>query len=254
MAQNNRVEDVTRYKMTIEYDGTRFAGWQRQAGAMSVQEAIENAISCFIKQKVTVFCAGRTDAGVHALGQVAHCDIDDSKISAFSIMSAINFHLRPYPVSVLHIEPVQDDWHARFSAVQKAYVYKIINRQARLALDRNRALHIKKPLDIDKMLDARHAFIGMHNFCSFRSSECQAKSPVRSIDYCEIRSDANNVEIEFKARSFLHNQVRIMVGCLVEIGLGEKHDIAQIIASEDRTKAPATAPAHGLYMKEVIYI
>lgn len=244
---------MMRYKVIIEYCGTHLAGWQKQPYAMSVQEVVETAIFNFTRQSISLFCAGRTDAGVHAMAQVAHFDLENSTMSDISIMNAINFHVRPYQISVLDIERVEPEWHARFEAKQKTYVYKILNRRARPTLDMGKVLHIGPKLNISAMDLAKDKFVGKFDFSSFRSSECQAKSPIRTIDSCQINQYDHLIEIEFKARSFLHHQVRNMVGALIAVGRGRNIDISAIIDARDRCLAPATAPAHGLYLKEIRY-
>ncbi len=245
---------MTRYKLTLEYDGAGFVGWQRQDNGPSLQAALEAAVLGFCGETVTVQGAGRTDAGVHALGQVAHVDLT-KPAGADTLRDALNFHLKPAAVAVLAAEVVDDDFHARFSAVERAYRYRIVNRRARLALDRGRAWFVPQPLDAAAMHDAASALIGNHDFPSFRASECQAKSPVKTLDALEVSRDGQELRIEARARSFLHHQVRNMVGTLKLVGEGKwtRADVARALAARDRGAAGPMAPADGLYLVSVGY-
>lgn len=254
---------TARYKLTVEYDGAPFAGWQRQEpGIPSVQETLEIALRDFCQQDVTVHVAGRTDAGVHARGQVAHVDLDiDPKYDGYLLVKAINAHLRDVPVVVTRAERVADDFHARFSALTKLYHYRVIQRTAPLALERGKAWVLHHDLDIPAMREGAAHLIGHHDFTTFRDSDCQAKSPMRTLDALDIITfpydDAGGVEVLFaaRARSFLHHQVRNMVGTLVQVGRGRwsPNDVAVALATRDRTKAGPTAPPDGLYLMQVGY-
>jgi len=245
---------VTRWKLTLEYDGAGFVGWQRQDNGPSVQAALEAAVLGFCGETVTAQGAGRTDAGVHALGQVAHIDLV-RPADADTLRDALNAHLKPAAVAVLAAEVVADDFHARFSAVARAYRYRIVNRRARLALDRGRAWFVPQPLDAAAMHDAAQALIGHHDFTSFRASACQAKSPVKTLDVLDVSRDGQELRIEARARSFLHHQVRNMVGTLKLVGEGKwtRAEVARALAARDRSAAGPTAPADGLYLVAVRY-
>ena len=245
---------MTRYKLTLEYDGRGFVGWQRQDNGPSVQAALEAAVERFCGEAVTVHGAGRTDAGVHALAQVAHIDLDQ-ETGADTLRDALNFHLKPAAVAVLAAEAVADDFHARFSATERAYRYRIVNRRAPLALDRGRAWFVPVPLDAAAMHEAARALLGKHDFTSFRAGECQAKSPVKTLDALEVSRDGDEIRIEARARSFLHHQVRNMVGTLKLVGEGKwrRADMERALAARDRRVAGPTAPADGLYLVAVRY-
>ena len=245
---------MTRYKLTLEYDGRGFVGWQRQDNGPSVQAALEAAVKRFCGEAVTAHAAGRTDAGVHALAQVAHIDLDE-ETGADTLRDALNFHLRPAAVAVLAAEAVADDFHARFSATERAYRYRIVNRRAPLALDRGRAWFVPVPLDAGAMHEAARALLGKHDFTSFRAGECQAKSPVKTLDALEVSRDGDEIRIEARARSFLHHQVRNMAGSLRLAGEGKwsRADMERALAARDRRAAGPTAPADGLYLIGVRY-
>ena len=245
---------MTRYKLTIEYDGRDFVGWQRQDNGPSVQAALEDAVARFCGETVTAQGAGRTDSGVHALGQVAHVDIV-KETDAETVRDALNFHLKPAPVAVLRADAVSDDFHARFSAIGRRYRYRIVSRRAPLALDRGRAWFVPVALDVEAMHDAAQALVGQHDFTSFRAAECQAKSPVKTLDRLDVTRDGEEIRVEAAARSFLHHQVRNMVGSLRLVGDGKwrRKDMAEALARRDRAAAGATAPAEGLYLVEVTY-
>jgi len=252
---------MKRWKITIEYDGTNFAGWQRQDDVPTIQDEIQKAITKFCQQKISIVGASRTDAGVHAYGQVAHFDFDygDRSITGYELAKAINAHLRPNPISVINAEEVNDEYHARFSAHQKLYMYRIINRPSFLTLDRNRAWHFKKKLDFDAMKDAAEVFLGEHDFSSFRAAECQAKSPIRTIDniYFETRPSGNGQEIRLfiEGQAFLHHMVRNILGTLTLVGEGKwvKDDIVKALKAKDRAAGGVTAPPDGLYLMHIHY-
>jgi len=245
---------MTRYKLTIEYDGTPFSGWQAQPGDPSVQQHLEAAIKAFSGETVTVFGAGRTDAGVHALGQVAHFDLDRNWPSK-TLSGALNQHLKPAPVAILAVEPVDDGFDARFSAVARHYRYVIVNRRARLALDQNRAWHVVAPLDADAMDRAAKALLGHHDFTTFRSINCQAKSPLKTLDAISVLRTGVEIEIRLSARSFMHRQVRSIAGSLKCVGEGKwpVAAMAEILAARDRSRCGPVAPAAGLYLTRIEY-
>jgi tRNA pseudouridine38-40 synthase len=245
---------VPRYKLTIEYDGTPFVGWQAQDNGPSVQNALTDAIAAFAGERATVSGAGRTDAGVHALGQVAHVDLS-KEWDTDSVRDAINFHLRPQPIAVLAAEKTPPDFDARFSAIKRHYLYRIVNRRADLALAHTRAWRVPRPLDAAAMHGAAQKLVGRHDFTTFRSSECQAKSPLKTLDRLDVLRDGEEVRITATARSFLHHQVRSMVGSLVHVGEGKwsAGDLADALAARNRTRCGQVAPPHGLYLVRVEY-
>jgi tRNA pseudouridine38-40 synthase len=245
---------VTRYKIIVEYDGGGFVGWQRQANGPSVQAALEEAVFRFCGERVLVEGAGRTDAGVHALAMAAHLDLT-AETTAETVMKAVNFHLKPAPVAVLSAEVVSDDFHARFSAVRRAYLYRIVNRRAPLALERGRAWFVPQPLDAAAMHAAAQVLVGHHDFTSFRASECQAKSAVKTLDLLSVQRDGELIEIRSEARSFLHHQVRNFAGSLRLVGEGKwsAEDLRRALEARDRAAAGPTAPAEGLYLTGVSY-
>ncbi len=248
---------MPRYKLTLEYDGTPYKGWQRQDGLPSVQQAIEEAMAEFTRHPVTVFAAGRTDVGVHALGQIIHVDLE-ADWTPFKIVDATNglLKLAGQPVAVISAEKAADDFDARFSAVKRHYRYRIINRQGNLTVDTLRAWHVKRPLDIKAMNDAAGVLIGHHDFTTFRSTECQAKSPVRTLDQLEVkRVNHQEIEIVCSARAFLHNQVRSLAGSLKLVGQGKwtKADLLAALEAKDRKACGPVAPACGLYFMKVDY-
>jgi tRNA pseudouridine38-40 synthase len=244
-----------RWKLTIEYDGTPYSGWQHQDHAPSVQEEIEKAVFKFSGQKTRLHVAGRTDAGVHAKGQVAHFDLDFREMTPFDLAKAINAHLKPQPIAVLSAEEADENFHARFSAKNKLYCYRIINRSAPLTIEQDRAWWFKKPLDETAMHGAAQLLLGHHDFTTFRDSECQAKSPLKSLDRFDVVRLGEEIRFEVEGRSFLHHQVRNMVGTLVLVGEGKwtKADLKAALAAKDRTKGGMTAPAEGLYLVRVDY-
>ncbi len=245
---------MTRYKLTVEYDGGAFVGWQRQANGPSVQQALEEAVEKFCGETVTVEGAGRTDAGVHALGQVAHVDLEKSG-DGDTVREALNFHLKPAAIAVLAAEEVADDFHARFSATTRVYCYRIVNRRPPLALGRGRAWRVGPALDAAAMHAAAQLLVGKHDFTTFRATLCQAKSPVKTLDVLDVRRDGEEIVIAARARSFLHHQVRNMVGTLKLVGEAKwrADDVARALAARDRAAGGPTAPAEGLYLVEVIY-
>jgi tRNA pseudouridine38-40 synthase len=245
---------MPRYKLTIEYDGTPFVGWQAQDNGLSVQAALTEAIAAFAGERVTVNGAGRTDTGVHALGQVAHVDLaKDWDVD--TVRDAVNFHLRPHPIAVLAAEQVAPDFDARFSAVRRYYLYRIINRRADLTLEQHRAWRVPRALDCPAMHAAAQRLVGRHDFTTFRSTECQAKSPVKTLDRLDVARHGDDVLITASARSFLQHQVRSMVGSLVHVGEGKWtiDDLAAALAARDRTACGQVAPPHGLYLVRVDY-
>lgn len=245
---------MPRYKLTIEYDGAGFVGWQRQAAGMSIQEALETAFERFCGESPTVHGAGRTDAGVHALAQVAHVDLA-READPETIRGAVNHHLRPHAISILQVDPALADFDARRSAVGRVYRYRILNRRAPPALERGRVWHVAPPLDIAAMEEGAGHLIGHHDFTTFRDSLCQAKSPVKTLDALEVSRADDEIQVEARARSFLHHQVRNMVGTLKLVGLGQwrPEDVARSLAAKDRRAGGPTAPAEGLTLVEVLY-
>jgi tRNA pseudouridine38-40 synthase len=245
---------MPRYRLVIEYDGAPFVGWQVQLNGVSVQGALEAAVTAFCGERVHVQGAGRTDAGVHALGQTAHVDLHRS-FAADTVRDAVNAHLRPYPVTVLTAEPVAADFDARFSARQRHYLYRIVNRRAPLALDAGRAWRVPRRLDVPAMHAAAQLLVGRHDFTTFRAAECQAKSPVKTLDRLDIECTGEEVRIHASARSFLHHQVRSMVGSLVQVGEGRwsAGDLSAALAARDRTACGPVSPPDGLYLVSVDY-
>jgi tRNA pseudouridine38-40 synthase len=245
---------VPRYRLTIEYDGAPFAGWQIQADRLTVQGVLADAVEALTGERVRVQGAGRTDAGVHALGQVAHFDAS-RHWEPDTVRDALNAHLRPHPVAVLAADRVGDDFNARMSARKRHYRYVIVNRRADLALERGRAWRVPRRLDDVAMHAAAQRLIGKHDFTTFRSSECQAKSPVKTLDQLDVTQDGDRVYIIASARSFLHNQVRSMVGSLVIVGEGRwtADDLARVLDARDRTLCGQVAPPDGLYLVKVEY-
>lgn len=245
---------MTRFALTLEFDGGPFAGLQRQANAPSVQQAVEDAAYAVTGERATMAAAGRTDAGVHGLAMRAHLDID-RPFAPFRLMEALNARLRPAPVAVLACEAVDDSWHARFSCIGRAYEYRIANRRAPLALERGRAWQVARPLDAEKMHEAAQALVGRHDFTTFRSVHCQAASPVKTLDRLTVRRDGETVIVEAAARSFLHHQVRSMVGCLALVGLGRwrPERVGEALAARQRQALGLNAPPHGLYFVRAVY-
>ena len=245
---------MARYKLTIEYDGRPFAGWQRQDNAPSVQESLERAAEKLDGAPVVVFGAGRTDSGVHALGQVAHLDLAKA-LAADKVRDAINFHLKPDPVAVIEAEEVGEDFHARFSATQRHYLYRMIDRRAPLTLDKGQVWRVPRKLDAEAMHHAARALLGQHDFTTFRDAQCQADSPVKTLDTISVSRYGEEVQLTCSARSFLHRQVRSMVGSLVEVGVGKwsAQDFKRVLDAADRSRCGPVAPADGLYLTAVDY-
>lgn len=245
---------MPRYKLTIEYDGGSFVGWQRQENGPSIQAALEDAVRGYCQVNAVVYGAGRTDAGVHALGQVAHVDLprDDRP---HVVVNALNAHLRPHPIAVLTAEKVSEDFHARFSAVERAYEYRILNRRAAPALDAGRVWWVSQPLDAGTMHTGARELIGHHDFTSFRAAECQAESAVKTLDQLDVARQGDTIVVTARARSFLHHQVRNMVGTLKLVGEGKwaPRDVAAALAEKNRAAAGPTAPPDGLYLTRVRY-
>ncbi|MCH2547026.1 MAG: tRNA pseudouridine(38-40) synthase TruA [Alphaproteobacteria bacterium] len=247
---------MTRYKLIVEYDGVGLHGWQRQNDVPSGQQYLEEAIFQFCGENPTVHCAGRTDAGVHARGQVIHFDLHNKEYSGFRVKEALNYYLKETQLSILDGEVVSEDFHARFSATGRRYMYRIINRRAPLALDKYRAWQVSEPLNITAMIDATHELLGHHDFTSFRDSECQANSAMKTLDEMRFEPiDNEEFRIHVASRSFLHHQVRIMVGSLYLVGKGKwtRNDLAAARDAKNRHAAGPTAPAEGLYLTKVIY-
>lgn len=245
---------MTRWKLTLEYDGRPFVGWQRQDNGPSVQAALERAVEAFCGESATLFAAGRTDAGVHATGQVAHVDIAKGA-DADTVRDALNFHLKPDPVVVLSAEAAAPDFHARFSATMRHYRYRILNRRPPPALDRGRVWHVGVPLDPAAMHAAAQILAGKHDFTSFRAVACQSDSPVKTLDAISVTAVGEEVHLRVRARSFLHHQVRNFAGTLKLVGEGKwtGGDVASALAARDRSRAGPTAPPEGLYLIGVDY-
>ncbi|MBV9569824.1 MAG: tRNA pseudouridine(38-40) synthase TruA [Alphaproteobacteria bacterium] len=245
---------MPRYRLVIEYDGAPFVGWQRQENGPSVQAALEEAIFQLSGERITVTGAGRTDAGVHALGQVAHFDL--SKIfSSDKVRDALNHHLKPAPVSVLDADQATGDFHARFSATRRSYLYRMLCRRSPPALERGRAWHVMRELDAAAMHEAAQCLVGKHDFTTFRAAECQALSPMKTLDVLTVRRDGDRISIDAVARSFLHNQVRSMVGSLKLVGEGKwtPDDLKAALETKDRSRCGPVAPPDGLYLVRVDY-
>lgn len=245
---------MTRFALTLEFDGTPFVGLQRQATGPSVQQAVEEAAQRITGEEVTLHSAGRTDAGVHALAMRSHLDIEKA-IEPFRLMEALNAHLRPDPIAVTACEVVPEDWHARFSCTGRSYLYRIANRRAPLTLDAGRAWQVAQPLDAAAMHRAARALVGSHDFTTFRSVQCQAASPVKTLDRLDVERVGEEVHIHAAARSFLHHQVRSMVGCLALVGMGRwsEGQLDQALAAQDRAALGLNAPPHGLYFVAATY-
>jgi tRNA pseudouridine38-40 synthase len=245
---------MPRYKLTIEYDGTPFVGWQVQDNGLSVQGVLTDAIAAFAGDRAVISGAGRTDAGVHALGQVAHVDLAKDW-DGDTVRDALNAHLRPHPIAVLAAERVADTFDARFCATRRHYLYRISNRRADLALEQHRAWRVPRPLDDTLMHAAAQRLIGRHDFTTFRAAECQAKSPVKTLDRLDVAREGDDVRVTAAARSFLQHQVRSMVGSLVHVGEGKwsADDLAAALAARDRAACGQVAPPQGLYLVRVEY-
>jgi tRNA pseudouridine38-40 synthase len=245
---------MTRFRLTVEFDGRPFMGWQRQAHGPTVQQAIEEAITAVTGEKVAVHAAGRTDAGVHARAMVAHVDIE-RPIAPFRLMGAISAMVRPAPVSILDCRIVPDDWHARYSCVRRRYIYRIINRRPPLTLENGLAWRLPEHLDTDAMQQAAQILVGPHDFTTFRSVHCQSASPVKRLGSLDVRRTGEIIEIEAIARSFLHHQVRSMVGCLALVGRGRwsAGDMRDALEAKDRKRLGYNAPPDGLYFMDALY-
>jgi tRNA pseudouridine38-40 synthase len=245
---------MTRFRLTIEFDGRDYMGLQRQDHGPSIQQAVEEAVEGIVRHPVTLVAAGRTDAGVHALAMTAHVDIA-REIGAHRLMEGTNAKLRPQPIAVLACEEVEPDWHARFSCIGRRYLYRIANRRAPLALDRGRAWRVPVVLHADEMNRAAQYLVGRHDFTTFRSVHCQAESPVKTLDRLTVRRLGAIIEVEAAARSFLHHQVRSMVGCLALVGRGKwsPRDLKDALEARDRAALGFNAPPDGLYFVEALY-
>lgn len=245
---------MPRYKLTLEYDGSPYMGWQWQDHGPSVQGAIEDAVQRLDPDGSEVYGSGRTDSGVHALGQVAHVDLV-KELRADKVRDALNHHLGDHPISVLDAEIMPDEWHARFDARERRYLYRILDRRPRLALDRGRVWRVPVKLDADSMHQAAQTLVGQHDFTTFRDTQCQAKSPIKTLDQARVLRIGAEIHCEFIARSFLHKQVRSMVGSLVEVGWGkwDPQDMAEALLAQDRKFCGPVAPPDGLYLVQVSY-
>ncbi|WP_271439111.1 tRNA pseudouridine(38-40) synthase TruA [Pontixanthobacter luteolus] len=245
---------MTRYALTLEFDGTPFMGLQRQTHGPSVQQAVEEAVEAFCGEQVRMQSAGRTDTGVHAYAMRAHIDLE-REWPTFKVSEALNAHLRPHPIAVTHCEFVPDDWHARFSCEGRSYIYRICNRRAPLTIEKNRAWQVPQHLDEAAMHDAAQVLVGQHDFTTFRSVNCQAQSPVKTLDRLDVYRRDEWVFIEAEARSFLHHQVRSMVGCLAYVGMGrwDKQRVAAALETKDRQALGLNAPPYGLYFESAKY-
>ncbi|CCA93614.1 tRNA pseudouridine(38-40) synthase TruA [Novosphingobium sp. PP1Y] len=245
---------MTRYALTLEFDGSPFMGLQRQAHGPSVQQSVEDAVHSITGETAIMHAAGRTDAGVHALAMRAHVEIE-KPFTPFRLMEAINAKLRPDPIAVIACEEVPDDWHARFSCIGRAYIYRIVNRRAPLTLERGKAWQVAKPLDAQAMHRAAQFLVGRHDFTTFRSAHCQAQSPLKTLDRLDVRREGEHVLIEAEARSFLHHQVRSMVGCLAMVGMGRwrEEQVREALEARDRQALGLNAPPDGLYFVRAVY-
>jgi tRNA pseudouridine38-40 synthase len=245
---------MTRFALTIEYDGTPYMGWQRQAHGPSVQQAIEEAIAATSGTEAQLHAAGRTDAGVHALAMRAHFDLE-TELTPFRLMGAINAHLRPAPIAIVGCEQVSEEWHARFSCIGRAYQYRIVNRRAPLTVERDRAWQVIQKLDAAAMHEAAQLLVGLHDFTTFRSAHCQAESPVKTLDRLDVRREGEHLFVEAEARSFLHHQVRSMVGSLAAVGTGRwtAADLQAALDATDRNALAHNAPPEGLYFMKASY-
>jgi tRNA pseudouridine38-40 synthase len=245
---------MPRYKLTIEYDGAPFFGWQSQKGGGAVQDALEDAIEKLCGARLRVQAAGRTDAGVHALGQVVHLDLENT-MRPDRLRDALNALMRPHPVAIVEAEEVPETFEARFSAIRRHYLYRIVNRRAPLTLDRGQAWLVNKPLDADAMHEAAQALVGTHDFTTFRSTLCQAKSPVKTLEELSVSRYGEDIEIIARSRSFLHNQVRSLVGSLKLVGEGKwtRRDIEKALKAKDRAACGPVSPPDGLYLLKVDY-
>ncbi len=245
---------MPRYKLTIEYDGTDFLGWQAQTASTTVQGVLEAALSHIHNEPVVVHGAGRTDTGVHALGQVAHVDLPKTW-DPFVLCNAINGNVRPHLVSVLDAEEVSEEFHARFSATKRRYLFRILNRRAPPSIDKNKVWHVPMPLDADAMHEGAQHLLGSHDFTTFRAADCQAKSPIKTLDRLDVMRFDDVIEVQAEARSFLHHQVRSMVGSLKHVGEGKWQPInmRRALQAKDRSACGVVSPPQGLYLIQVLY-
>jgi tRNA pseudouridine38-40 synthase len=245
---------VTRWRLTVEYDGAPFMGWQRQDHGPSVQQTLEQAIHHMTGELATIHAAGRTDAGVHALAMTAHVDVAKN-LTEHRLREGLNALVRPEPVSILAVERVADDWHARFTCIERRYLYRILNRRAPPALDAGRLWHIPVTLDAEAMQQGASLLVGHHDFTTFRSAHCQSESPVKTLDRLDVTHEGEEIHVHAAARSFLHHQIRSMVGCLALVGRGQwrSGDIGKALEARDRAALGLNAPPHGLYFVEAIY-
>jgi tRNA pseudouridine38-40 synthase len=245
---------VTRWRLTIEYDGGPFMGWQRQDHGPSVQQTLEEALQRMTGEQAQFIAAGRTDAGVHALAMSAHVDVMKS-LTPHRLREGLNALVRPQPISVLDVSGAADNWHARFSCIGRRYLYRILNRRAPPALDAGRVWHIAVPLDVEAMTEAAANLVGRHDFTTFRSAHCQSDSPVKTLDRLQVTRTGEEIHVTAAARSFLHHQVRSMVGCLALVGRGQwqPEDMFKALKARDRAALGFNAPPHGLYFVEAIY-
>jgi tRNA pseudouridine38-40 synthase len=245
---------VTRWRLTIEYDGGPFMGWQRQDHGPSIQQTLEDALRRMTGEQAVFTAAGRTDAGVHALAMSAHVDVE-RELTAHRLREGLNALVRPQPISVREVQPVADDWHARFSCVGRRYLYRILNRRSPPALDAGRVWHIAVPLELEAMRGGAAHLVGRHDFTTFRSAQCQSDSPVKTLDGLDVSRVGEEIHVTAAARSFLHHQVRSMVGCLALVGRGQwgPDDMLRSLEARDRAALGFNAPAHGLYFVEALY-
>lgn len=245
---------MPRFKLTLEYHGGPFVGWQRQDKGQSVQGVLETALRRLEPEAPNIQGAGRTDAGVHATGQVAHCDLAQDW-DPFRLSEALNYHLKPHPVAIMSAEPVSDDFHARFSAVRRHYLYRIVSRRAPLTFEAGLAWRLAYPLDAGAMAEAAAHLVGYHDFTTFRSAQCQAKSPLKTLDRCEVTTEGDAILFRLDARSFLHNQVRSIVGTLERVGAGKwsASRMGEALAAANRAQCGPVAPPDGLYLTRVDY-
>ena len=245
---------MTRWRLTLEYDGGPFMGWQRQDHGPSVQQALEEALERMTGEHAAFTAAGRTDAGVHALAMAAHVDVT-KPLTPHRLREGLNALVRPHPISVLEVGEVPDDWHARFSCVGRRYRYRILNRRAPPALDLGRVWHVSVPLDVEAMSEGAAHLVGRHDFTTFRSAQCQSDSPVKTLDRLEVTRKGEEIHVEAAARSFLHHQVRSMVGCLAMVGRGQWRpaEMKRALKARDRAALGLNAPPQGLYFVEAVY-
>ena len=245
---------MTRWRLTVEFDGSSFMGWQRQDHGPSVQQTLEEALQRMTGEQAVFTAAGRTDAGVHALAMTAHVDVG-RELTAHRLREGLNALVRPHPISVLDVEQVADDWHARFSCVGRRYLYRILSRRAPAALDAGRVWHIAVPLEPEAMREGAAHLVGRHDFTTFRSAQCQSDSPVKTLDRLDVAKVDDEIHVTAAARSFLHHQVRSMVGCLAMVGRGQwqPDDMRKALAARDRAALGFNAPPHGLYFVEALY-